>query len=351
MKKVIFMLALAANFLIGAACCSAAGISPWIGGVGLPVVSLASPLFGIEGVRGSIYLEVWTGELIKAFRNSAESIGWYSRIRSYDSKVGNEVIHFVDIGGDPAVLINNTTYPIPIVALDDTGKGISLDKYQTEVTPVTDDELYAISYDKIASVIERHREAIDETKYSRALHALAPQTNTGATPVILTTGEDDGAGRATLTKSDVIAMKKKYDKMKVPITGRILVLCPDHVNDLLENDQKFAQQYYNYTTGKIANLYGFEVYEYVDCPYFTASTLTKKAWGVVPGAGDFQASVAFFAPRAMRADGTTKPYFSEAASDPENQQNLMNFRHYSICLPLRNEAMGAIVSDAIPVTP
>jgi hypothetical protein len=92
-----------------------------------------------------------------------------------------------------------------------------------------------------------------------------------------------------------------------------MVLCPDHVNDLLENDQKFAQQYYNYTTGKISNLYGFEIYEYADCPYFTASTKTKKTWGAVPDTGDYMASVAFYAPRMMRADGTTTPYFSEAA--------------------------------------
>jgi hypothetical protein len=185
-----------------------------------------------------------------------------------------------------------------------------------------------------------------ETKYSRALHALAPDTHSGATPIIVTSGANDGAGRAMITRKDIIEMKKAFDKMKVPLAGRILVLCPDHVNDLLDNDQKFAQQYYNYQTGKIANLYGFEVYEYVDCPYFTASTKTKKVWGAIPGTGDFQASVAYYAPRMMRADGTTKPYFSEAESDPQNQQNLLNFRHYSICLPLKKEAIGAIVSKA-----
>jgi hypothetical protein len=115
----------------------------------------------------------------------------------------------------------------------------------------------------------------------------------------------------------------------------------------LQTDQKFADQYHNYTTGKISNLYGFEVYEYVDCPYFTTSTKTKKAYGAVPANGDYQASVAFYAPRMMRANGSTKTYMSEATSDPQNQQNLVNFRHYSICLPLKNEAIGAIVSKAV----
>ena len=347
MKKLIFMMALIANCLIGVTICNATGLPPWIGGVGLPAVSLCVPL-SEYGLCAGIYTEVWTGEMVKKFRNAAESLGWYAKIRSYDDKVDNEVIHFVLIGGDPQVLINNTTYPIPIVALGDTDKPIGLDKYQTEVTPVTDDELYAISYEKMASVIERHHEAIGETKYSRALHALAPDSHSALTPVILTSGDNDENGRCIITVKDIIALKRAFDKLKVPSSGRILVLCTDHVNDLLQNDQKFAQQYYNYTTGKIANLHGFEVYEYVDCPYYTASTKTKKAWGVVPDPEeDFQASVAFYAPRMMRANGTTKAYFSEAASDPQNQQNLVNFRHYSICLPLKKEAIGAIVSKAV----
>jgi len=346
MKKLLFILALMVNCMLGVTLCNATGLPPLAGGIGLPAVSLLLPM-GDVGLRAGVYTEVWTGEMIKAFRNAAESLGWYGKIRSYDDKVDNEVIHFVQIGGDPKVLLNNTTYPIPIVALTDVDKPVGLDKYQTEATPVTDDELHAISYDKMASVIERHREKIDETKFAKALHALAPAADSAGTPVIVTSGGTDGAGRAMITRKDIIALKKEFDKLKVPGAGRILVLCPDHVNDLLDNDQKFAQQYYNYATGKISNLYSFEVYEYVDCPYFTASTKVKKAWASVPGTGDFQASVAFFAPRMMKANGTTKMYYSEAATDPTMQQSVVNFRTYSICLPLKNEAIGAIVSKAV----
>jgi hypothetical protein len=197
------------------------------------------------------------------------------------------------------------------------------------------------------STVERHRDAVNETKYARALHALAPAGHTAATPVILTTGDNssDGTHKA-ITRKDIVALKKQFDTMKVPVGGRILVLCPDHVADLLENDQKFADQYHNFTTGKISNLSGFEVYEYTACPYYTLASKAKLAYGAVPGAGDKQASVAFYAPRMMRATGSTKVYLSEAKTDPTNQQNLYNVRHYFIALPLKNEAMGAIVSSA-----
>lgn len=83
------------------------------------------------------------------------------------------MIHFVNIGGDPTVLVNNTSYPLEIEELEDGDKAVTLDKYQTKPTRITDDELYSLSYDKKATVIERHKEAISEKKYSRAIHAIA----------------------------------------------------------------------------------------------------------------------------------------------------------------------------------
>jgi hypothetical protein len=349
MKKIlVFMLALAVNFFAGGLMFAAVGITPIVGGLILNGVAIVSPLFGapIGAFRATIFTEVWTGEMIKAFRNSMESIGWIAKIRDYSQYSKNDVIHFVDLGGDPTVLVNNTSYPLDIEDLSDTDKPIGLDKYQTKPTRITDDELNAISYDKMGSVIERHREAIDQKKYARALHALAPSANASGTPVLLTTGAEAPDGlRKMLTRADIIKLKKQFDDLKVPGAGRVLVLCPDHVSDLLQSDQKFVEQYHNYTTGKIANLFSFEVFEYTDAPYYVVSAKTKLAFGSVPNSTHRQASIAFYAPRMMKASGSTKAYFSDATVNPQTQENLANFRTYFICLPLKNEAIGAIVSD------
>ncbi len=349
MKKVFFFLAIMLNFVIGSTIGAAVGIDPFIAGATITGISVFAPLFGLGGnvLREGIYTEVWTGEMVKAFRTSVESIGWLNEIRDYSQYVDNDVIHFVNLGGDPTVLINNTAYPLGIESLEDTDKPIGLDKYQTKATAITDDELHAISYDKMASVIDRHKDAINETKYAKALSSLAPASHTVSTPVVLTTGPSSIDGlRKTLVRRDILTLKKKWDDAKIPTAGRILVLCSDHVNDLLDNDQKFADQYYNYTTGKIANLYGFKVYEYTQSPHYTVETLTKLAYGAAADADtDRQASVAFYAPRMFKATGSTKPYVSEASTDTQNQQSLANFRHYFIALPLKNEALGAIVSD------
>lgn len=253
----------------------------------------------------------------------------------------------VDVGGDPDVLVNNTTYPIDVQKLEDGDAVFKLDKFQTKATPITDDELYALSYDKMASVKERHGEAILEKKYAKAIHALAPDSTAEKTPVLKTTGEVEGGtttGRRMLRRQDIIALKKEFDKMEVPTEGRRLVLCADHVNDLLLQDQKFADQYYNYTTGKIANLYGFEVYEFVNNPVYKTNG-TKVKFGTKASANEYQASVAYYTKNTFKATGNTKMYYSEAKTDPQNQRSLVNFRHYYIVLPKKKEAMAAIMSE------
>ena len=307
-------------------------------------VAAISPLIVPSNVlRAGLYQELWTGDTIKAFRNSLQSIGWLQKIRSFDARVAeNNTIHFVELGGDPTVLVNQTTYPLDIESLEDADKAIALDKYQTQPTRITDDEARGLSYDKRSTVIERHRQAVDEKKIARALHALAPTSHTDKTPVLVATGTPDG-NRLRLRVADVIALKAQFDKLKVPTQGRILVLCPEHVNDLLLEDTTFAQRYNNTQTGAIAPLYGFEIYEYVDAPYYKVSSREKKKFGTaVNEATDRCASIAFYAPRMMKATGETKAYIDEP--DTQYQEWRYNLRHYFICLPLKNEAIGAIVS-------
>lgn len=345
-QTILMMLfAIVANAFCGGTVATLVGISPVIGAVALNAVAVVSPLFGIDGLRAGLYTEIWTGETIKAFRNSAESLGWIAKIRAFDSAVANNnTINFVDLGGDPGVLVNNTTYPIGVETLTDANKAITLDKYQTKASKVTDDEARGLSYDKKSTVIERHREAIDEQKFARALHALAPSENKKKTPVLETTGETYN-GRKRLTVQDIVNLKEKFDALKIPTQGRVLVLSPEHVNDLLIQDSSFAQRYQNTTTGKIADMYGFEIYEYVDVPRYNSSTLKKVAFSETAADTDTTASVAFYAPRMMKATGETKAYIDEP--DTQNQEWRYNVRHYFICLPLKEDAIGAIVTAKV----
>lgn len=335
------------NAMAGATLAVAAGFAPGAGAVAGNVVALVAGQFAPAGaLRAGVFSEIWTGEMIKAFRTTPEALGWMQRIRSYNQYVNQDVIHFVAIGGDPAVLVNNTTYPLSITALTDADKPISLDKFSTVATPVTKDELHASSYDKMSSVLERHREALREKIAQRAIHAIAPDENATDIPVIKTTGASDGT-RLKMTFADLLTLKRKFDKMGIPAQDRILVLCSDHVNDLLETEQKFKEHYnINQTDGKICRMYGFDIYEYDGTPYYTMSTGKKLAWGAVPADTDARASVAFYAGRMMKAYGSTEFYHSEASKDPLYHRNLVNFDQYGICLPLSStKCRAAIVSE------
>lgn len=295
-------------------------------------------------LRAGVYTEIWTGELVKALREFLAG-SWLEGIPDQSSIVNNDVIHLVDVGVDPDVLINNTTYPIPLQALEDKDIAVSLDKFQTKVTPITDDELYAISYDKMSRVKESHANAINDAKFAKAAHALCAKEHTAKTPVLKTTGEaDPETGRLKLTVNDLIKLKRALDNLKVPTTNRRLVLCPDHVNDLLLTDQKFREQYnINRTTGTVGTLYGFDIYTYGDNPIYTVAGKKKEVHATAE-VGAFQCSFAFYTPRVFKATGSTKMYYSEAATDPEYQRNKINFRHYFICLPKKADAGAVMMS-------
>ena len=347
MKRLVMklMIALLVNAIVGGLIALAVGVAPWIGAVALNVIAIAiGACLPKDTLRVGVFTEVWTGELVKSLRGGLEG-SWLDGVPDQSTIVKNDVIHLVEVGVDPDVLINNTTYPIPLQVLDDKDIAVKLDKFQTKVTPITDDELYAASYDKMARVKESHGNSINDSKFTKAAHALCAQENTAKTPVLKTTGERDAeTGRLRLTMADLVALKAAMDKLHVPAENRRLVLCSDHVNDLLLVSQTFREQYnIDRATGKVGKLYGFDVYEYANTPLYTQAG-KKKNLGVAAGAGEFNCSFAFYTPRVFKATGSTKMYYSEAATDPEYQRNKINFRHYFLCMPKLADAGVVMMS-------
>jgi len=301
--------------------------------------------------------EVWKARVETNLRSTDEA-PWLDGVEELDTTViemgsgsagETNVIHIPTSDFEPDVLINNSAYPIALQAYTDTEVTISLDKYQTKVTTLSDDQIIGASYPRIDNATRSHSSAILKSKYGKAIHAIAPSGNTANTPVILTTGGVEGGaatGRKVLTYADLVAMKKKFDVLQMPMMGRRIVLSTDHWNDLLLDRERFGDNFSNYRTGAVAPMVaGFEIHQYVANPYFTG--LVKKAYGAAPIAGDYQASVAFYVPNIAKKTGMTKQYFAESAKDPESQTNKLNYRHYFIAVPKRAKYIGAIGSGAV----
>lgn len=293
-----------------------------------------------------IYREIWIGELVKQF-NLAENATWLNGIPDYSEYVDeNDTIHLVDVGVDPEVLINNTTYPLQITEIIDKDIPIKLDLFETVATRVRKQTLYAISYKKLKNDIEKHKIALMRSKLNKALHAFAPDEDTPKTPVIKTTGADDGTGRRMCQRKDIITLKKKFDDAGIPEKDRLIVFTTDHVNDLLMEDSKFDSTYLDHTSGKVKPLYSFEAHSYLESPTYSAAG-QKRSFGALPKAGDSKASVAFYKRRAFKATGSTDMSASEAKSDAVNKQNLVSFDNRFIALPTKRDAQGAIRSGRI----
>ncbi|MEL7006298.1 MAG: hypothetical protein AAFN93_26765 [Bacteroidota bacterium] len=292
--------------------------------------------------------EIWTEVVVRQFRTFEEAVYLdtipdYSTYVTQSKKGKNESIHMSDIGADPEVLINNTTYPIGTMQQVDGDIVIKLDKLETKNVSVSDDEIQYISYDKIGEVTKNHVSALDNTKHQKAIHSMAPATNTANTPIIQATGPDDGTGRKRLIKKDIVTLKDKFDAAKIPLKDRHLVLSSTHYNDLLHEDQKFADHLYDAKTGKVMPYMNFMIWQNLENPYFHKTNLTKLAFGAVPTPDHTIASVCFYAPDMFKAKGSTKVYQRKAEDDPENRENTAGMRTYYIVAPRKQRGMGAII--------
>ena len=300
--------------VMGGLLASCIGVPAWLGAIGMVVIGVGSYFVRLpNGLRAGVYVEVWTRQVVEHYTHALEGT-FLEGVPDFSQYAENDVVHL-------------------------------LSKFETKPTQVTDDELYALAYDKMGLVKTRHGNRLSETMLDKAIHAFAPTEDTAETPVLLTTGTMDEDGRKKLTRLDVIALRRKLDKLKVPKKGRRLVLCSDHVADLLEIDQKFQNQYHDYSTGVIMKMYGFEIYEAVNCPLFDCTTKKKKSFGSVATVNDFEGSVFFYVPRMFKCKGGTKMYYSKAENDPVNKRNLVSFTTRFVALPQKKEgAVGAIVS-------
>lgn len=295
--------------------------------------------------------EIWLNRVIRQMEQ-ADKAPWLDGIAEVAGDVielgaGTEteknIIHVPISTFDPNVLVNNTTYPITAVAFSDTDATITLSKFQTEVTTLSDDQVMGASYNKIDEATFSHIRAITKKKFSMAIHAMAPAADGANTPVLRTTG-DVVSGRKRLVYDDIVALKAKFDTAGFDAEGRRLVLCPEHWNDLLIDRKNFGDKLINYNTGQQAPIIaGFNLYQYIANPLYVAAG-TKKAYGAAADGGDYMASVAFHEGNVAKKTGNTKQYFLASNLNPRNQANELNYRHYFIVTPFQSKAIGAIVS-------
>lgn len=294
--------------------------------------------------------EIWLGRVIQNL-DSADVATFLEGIAEVNAKVHQinkgelsekNIIYVPTTEFDVDVLINNNTYPLDVQVYEDGTIQITLDKYQTKVVTLSDDDIIGASYDKIDVVTKSSTRSITVNKFKRAIHAIAPAAATADTPVIQATGDADPTGRLRLTYEDIVAFKDACDAAGWADENRRLVLCPVHWNDLLLDRKNFGDQLVNYAAGKpVPVISGFELHKYISMPIYTAAG-DKKPFGSLLEAGDSVASVGFVKEGIAKKTGVTRQYFVPAKQNPKYQTNDLAYRHYYIVTPYQNKKIGAI---------
>ncbi|ENA1750027.1 hypothetical protein ABF190_000881 [Flavobacterium psychrophilum] len=295
------------------------------------------------------FADVWLNRVIQNL--STQNVApWLDGIPELDTTVAEmgsgeasemNVIHIPRTNFNPNVLVNNTAYPIALQSYTDDEVVVTLDKYVTEVTTLSDDKIIGASYNVIDPATNGHVRAINAKKFKKAIHAIAPTSDTASTPVIVCTG-DVVNGLPTLRYEDLVALKERLDLDEVSAEGRRLVLSTTHYNNLLLDRKNFGDKLVNYNTGMPAPVIAsFELFQYAGNPSFTSAGV-KKSFGAIKATGDRQASVAFWTGAIAKKTGMTKQYFADAKLSPTTQSNQLNYRHYFIAVPFEAKGVAAI---------
>jgi len=253
------------------------------------------------------------------------------------------VIHVPTTDFEVECLINNTTYPLAVVSYTDDTAIIQLDKYQPKVVSIPDDQVLGAAYGIIDAATLKSRQSIIDAKYAKAAHSLAPAADGADTFVIEATGATVGIRKKLLWVDLVTARRRRGKRAKN--SGWRCVLCPDHVNDLLEDaTNKNSEKLADYLSGKVSGmLAGFEMFEFADNPWYDGDNEKKPFGEVVDEETDRQCSFIFHIENIGKKTGMTKQYFAAAATSPTTQANQLGYRHYFIAYPFRVKYAGAIL--------
>jgi hypothetical protein len=283
--------------------------------------------------------EIWINVIKEAFY---PEFSFLNEAIDMSAFVDNDVINLAEAGVNPTVLKNNTTYPVASATRTDTALTLTLAYYDTESTIVRNAELAELAYDKVASIVYGHKQALLQRQYNEAAHAYAPAADGALTPIVQTTGTLV-SGFRRLTYADITAMAARFNAQNIPQAGRILVMDSVGLQHLMDEDRVlFNQMMQHSTNGAPGMLYGFKVYTYENLPLYVAAN-TKKAFGTTYAATDkYTRAIAFHKDEVMRAVGTLDMF--ERLKDPDARGDIIGFQQRFLALPIRSKAIGAIIT-------
>lgn len=304
MKKRLSLTSLVINFILAFAfsfvVAPVLGISPALLAIGIvttfAVVTYFKPLQ--KGVlQEGLQKEVWIADIKEKPLPDTSFIAQSTDLSSF---VDNNVLHLAEAGVDPDVHLNYFTQnsdELPIQSIEDIPHEVILQIWSTSQTRHNKLLEAELSYDKRASVLNRHRNALAKNMAARTAYNWAASADDDFNK-ILNIGATDSVIDALY---DMQAFMRDHD---LDMSKMNVLLESNHAARIKKEDKKL---YKEISSEKGADIADFKVFFYSKTPFYT-STGAKKPFGSVVATGDKKSSIIWSSEEVFRCTGDVDIY-------------------------------------------
>lgn len=281
----------------------------------------------------SLLTEVWIGHLQE---NPIPDMSFISRSQDLSGYVENNKLHLAEAGVEPDVhedYFREDNGELPVQSIEDIPSEAILKIYSTNQTRHNNLLEVELSYDKRASVIKRHRVAIEKNMAKRTAYAWGATENNEYNK-IMNLKESDSVIDA------LIDMQAFFEGLDIDMSGMNIILNSDHLARIRKEDKKL---YKEIRAEKGASLYDFKIHTYSQTPFYTADG-KKKPWGANVEKGDKKSSIIWHEDEVFRCFGDVEMYATLRHSG--YQADLISFAQRALAGKIRGNApkyFGAIL--------
>lgn len=208
--------------------------------------------------------EIWINSIVG---NLFADNTFMGRSIDHSAFVNNLTVHVPNAGAAPTVVKGRSEFPASVGQRSDSDLNYSISEFTTDPFRISNAEEVELSYDKRENIISASRAALQEAVADELIKSWVPS----GFAKVATTGDSVDAhmasatgNRKAVTKADILAVKKEFDKNNIPQEGRCMLMDYEMYNQLLsaltESQANAFLASADAQKGIVGKLYGFDIY-------------------------------------------------------------------------------------------
>ena len=270
--------------------------------------------------------EIWENQIVGNLYKDNEFLQYATNADEYVT--GGRAVHIPQAGAPSGVVVNRTSLPATVNQRTDIDIVYSLDEYTSNPILIPNIDTLQLAYNKRESVMAEDQANLKEKQAENMIWRWgATTTNLIFTTGAAATATASGATgtRKLFTKDELRKAKTLFDKQNVPAAGRVALLVPEHLEQLLADKDLAVNfvQYADIANGVLGMVYGFKIMSRSSVMTFDKTTNTAKAPEAATAVTDNSASLVWHPFAVERALGTVKMF--ERLNDPTYYGDIYSF--------------------------